>query len=292
MTLDQCFLFWRLAIGTLSSIAPTVSFNDEFEAGLFQETSDGSWKLNKRHSTYRAYWCESFNMFARVLYTQTPQKYVLYLGHSSDFERWTAETIDILAVVSNANPCTIIRLNDVTTRLNQFLQKVPASWKKAGPVPQLKLHIQNANTDWVFPKSSQPNPLDTIGLLHPEEMHVLMGTTAWFVHRNRLTGLLVEPRLAQCYTNPWTPVAVDILARGSNEHRLEFRHCWMSGMFSFKLLEDVQPGLVRFLRVNDGLNSSPEAWSQGLKQFMDGDLPEAITFEGDTLSWLLHPSMP
>lgn len=292
MTLDQCFLFWRMAIGTTPTIAPTASFNDEFEDGLLLETSDGSWRLNKRHPLYRAHWCEAFNMFARVLYTQSPPQYLFYLGHSADFEHWTCDVIDVLAVVEDANPCTVIRLNEVTKRLNQFLQKVPASWKKYGPVPRLQLHIQNANADWVFPKASQPNALDTIGLLHPEKMSVLMGNTAWFVHRNRITGLLVEPRLARCYASQWTPVAVDILVRGSNAHRLEFRHCWANGMFTHQMLEEVQPGLVRFLRVNDNLNPSPEAWSYGLKQFLAGQPLESMTFEGDTLSWLLHPSIP
>lgn len=124
-------------------------------------------------------------------------------------------------------------------------------------------------------------------------MRILVGNTAWFVHRNQLTGLLVEPRLARCYANKWTPVAVDILARGSHEHRLEFRRCWNQGVFSHSLLEKVCSGMVRFLHVNDSLNPSPEAWSLGLERFMRGDsVVECLAFEDDAFSWMLHPSIP
>ena len=293
MNQAQCFLFWRLAIGNASSIAPNASFNDEFECGLFKENSFGEWTLNKRHAEYRAYWCESFNNFARILYAQSPTQHLFYLGHSSDFQHWTTNTIDILAVVGNNDPCTITRLTDVTARLNQCLGGTPVSWRKSGLVPNVKLYIQNAHTNWIFSKESQSLAAKSMSLLRPDEMHVLLGNTAWFVHRNQITGLLVEPRLARCYAQEWTPVAVDILARGSHEHRLEFKRCWTEGMFSHALLNNVKLGLVQFLQANDSLNPG-DAWSPGLEQFMrdDGHAGEMFFFEGDSFSRMIQSSIP
>lgn len=294
MTLAQCFLFWRLAIGNSSGIPPNAIFNDEFERGLFKENQFGEWVLNKRHHEYRAYWCEAFDNFARILYTQGPSNHLFYLGHTSDFQEWSADTIDILAVVAHADPGTAMRLNDVTTRLNQCLNGVPASWKKTGFVPRLNMHIQNAHEPWVFPKASPPKSSEPISLLHPEEMRVLVGNTAWFVHRNQLTGLLVEPRLARCYANKWSAAAVDILVRGSHEHRMEFRRCWTEGIFSGALLNKVKAGMTGFLQANDSINPTGQAWSAGLERFMrDESLAEEVfVFEGDEFSRLIQPSIP
>lgn len=294
MNLAQCFLFWRLAIGNSSGIPPNAMFNDEFERGLFKENKFGEWVLNKRHPQYRAYWCEAFENFARILYTQSPAQHLFYLGHTDDFCQWSVDVIDILAVVAHADAGTVTRLTDVTTRLNQCLNGAPASWKKIGPVPSLKLHIQNAHADWVFPKASSPKASESISFLHPEEMRVLTGNTAWFIHRNQLTGLLVEPRLARCYTGKWSPVAIDILARGSHTHRMEFRKCWSAGLFSSAALDDVKSGMVRFLHANDAIHATSLDWSEGLERFMlhDEMVQDMFVFEGDTFSRLIQPSIP
>ena len=148
---------------------------------------------------------------------------------------------------------------------------------------------------WAYPAASHPHAHDEQNLLHPEEMHVLVGNTAWFAHRDTLSGLLVEPRLARCYTRPWTPVAVDILARGSHAHRLEFRKCWLAGIWTPALLENVQTGLVQFLNVNDNLNPEPTNWSLGLRDFMDPANSMAaypLIIDAKELSALLTPSIP
>ena len=294
MNQAQCFLFWRLAIGNSSGITPNAILNDEFERGLFKENSFGEWIVNKRHPEYRAYWCEAFNNFARILYTQSSGQHLFYLGHTSDFQHWTADTIDILAVIGHAHPSTVTRLTDVTARLNQCLGSTPVSWRKSGSVPILKLHIQNAHSNWVFPKVSPEDASTPISLLHPEEMQILIGNTAWFVHRNQITGLLVEPRLARCYANKWTSVAVDILARGSHEHRVEFRRCWTDGMFSHELLNSVKLGMTQFLQANDSINPTCDAWSAGLEQFMrDESLADKLfVFEDETFSRLIQSSIP
>lgn len=294
MTPQQTLVFWRLAVGNASSIAPTSIFNDEFERGLFKESPSGDWCLSKRHPDYRAYWCEAFDYCARLLFTQTPGDHVLYLGYTGDFLHWSAPAIDVLAVVEKGERATITRLADIVSRLNEFLQGVPRSWRKKGVVPVLRLEIQNANMPWQSPTASQQHASDEQSFLYPEEMHVLVGNTAWFMHRDTLSGLLVEPRLARCYTKPWTPVAVDILARGSHAHRLEFRKCWRSGVWSSDLVEKVQPGLVQFLNVNDNLNPEPENWSKGLHDFMNppGSAEYPLIIEAATFSWLLAPSIP
>lgn len=166
MTLDQCFLFWRMAIGNAVAIPPNAIFNDEFERGLFKENLYGEWVLNKRHPEYRTHWCEAFDNFARILYAQSPAQHLFYLGHTSDFQHWSVPVIDVLAVVAHADPGTVTRLTDVTTRLNQCLNGAPASWKNSGPIPQVKLHVHNAHAEWVFPKASDHNK-DDIRLLHP-----------------------------------------------------------------------------------------------------------------------------
>lgn len=295
MTPQQILAFWRLAVGNASSIAPTSIFNDEFERGLFKESPSGDWCLSKRHPDYRPYWCEAFDYCARLLFTQTPGDHVLYLGYTGDFLHWTTPAIDLLAVVEKGDRATIMRLTDIVSRLNEFLQGVPRSWRKKSVVPVLRLEIQNANKPWAYPAASHPHAHDEQNLLHPEEMHVLVGNTAWFAHRDTLSGLLVEPRLARCYTRPWTPVAVDILARGSHAHRLEFRKCWLAGIWTPALLENVQTGLVQFLNVNDNLNPEPTNWSLGLRDFMDPANSMAaypLIIDAKELSALLTPSIP
>lgn len=294
MTPQQTLTFWRLAVGNATSIPPTAIFNDEFERGLFKENPSGEWRLSKRHPDYRAYWCEAFDYCARLLFIQTPGDRVLYLGYTGDFLHWTTHAIDVLAVVEKGDRTTVTRLADIVSRLNEFLQGVPRSWRKKGVVPVLRLSIQNANKPWNCPDAYQAHIHDEQSLLHPEEMHVLVGNTAWFAHRDTLSGLLVEPRLARCYTPAWTPVAVDILARGNHAHRLEFRKCWLAGVWSTDLLEKVQPGLVQFLNVNDNLNPEPTKWSQGLHDFMKpADIRTCpAIIEATTFSWLVAPSIP
>lgn len=255
MPLEKAYSFWCiLTYGSKACIPPIAMFNDEFELGLFKETSDGYWYVDETHTEYSYYWREAFGASAAMLYARSACTQTYYIGHSHCFKEWTSPIINVLAVIEDDNFDVVTTLCTITDSLNAFLHKTPRAWTPKSP--RIHLSVQNA---------SKAFEGDT---LHPDRMIVLYGTNTWFNHRNTITGLLLEPRLSRCYNVPWTPCAVDILLNGSAEHQLELRILWTQGRVSESMFNQVSNGLSSYLSIAESLCLSDSVWLEHLNLYL------------------------
>lgn len=231
-------------------------FEDEFDRGILKHTSSGLTRLNCEHPQLLEYLRQAFFLECICQYQTLSEKNVFYTGVSSSLLSWNKGVINVFMVLDSTDPDATHHAANVTTSLNyalglMSLHETPSSIK----TPRIHLLVQCAN-----------KPLQEFVSLG--EFDMIAGSTAWFNHRDTLKGLLLEPKLAKCYTPPWTRAALLVLIEGTPTHQLEFRRLLRDEIIGMDLVKKEIPEYLPLLYL-EHLLVSDTLWLEHLDLFQE-----------------------